>query len=83
MNEASSRSHALLQLNVSWVEQRGKSFGQLNLVDLAGSEDEEDGRHGKNAKEDQDQPVADEARADRQVPAEGSKHIRSASPSSR
>ena len=38
MNDSSSRSHALLQISVAWVEQRGKSFAQLNLVDLAGSE---------------------------------------------
>ena len=38
MNEASSRSHALLMLSVAWSEQRGKSHAQLNLVDLAGSE---------------------------------------------
>eukprot|EP00966_Prymnesium_polylepis_P136439 3152801-Prymnesium_polylepis.1 len=36
MNDVSSRSHALLQINVSWVEKKGKSFGVLNLVDLAG-----------------------------------------------
>ena len=52
MNEASSRSHALLQLSVAWVEQRGKSFAQLNLVDLAGSEGmKKTGAEGKNAKE--------------------------------
>ena len=38
MNETSSRSHALLQLQVNWVEKKGKCFGVLNLVDLAGSE---------------------------------------------
>ena len=52
MNEASSRSHALLQLNVAWTEQKGKSFAQLNLVDLAGSEGmKKTGAQGKNAKE--------------------------------
>ena len=52
MNETSSRSHALLQLSVSWVEQKGKSFAQLNLVDLAGSEGlKKTGAEGKNAKE--------------------------------
>ena len=52
MNEASSRSHALLQLSVAWTEQKGKSFAQLNLVDLAGSEGmKKTGAEGKNAKE--------------------------------
>jgi len=52
MNEASSRSHALLQLSVAWTEQKGKSFAQLNLVDLAGSEGlKKTGAQGQNAKE--------------------------------
>ena len=52
MNESSSRSHALLQISVQWVEQRGKSFAQLNLVDLAGSEGmKKTGAVGANAKE--------------------------------
>ena len=52
MNEASSRSHALLQISVNWTEQKGKSFGVLNLVDLAGSEGlKKSGAEGQNAKE--------------------------------
>ena len=52
MNEASSRSHALLQLSVSWEEKKGKSFAQLNLVDLAGSEGmKKTGAQGAAAKE--------------------------------
>ena len=46
------RSHALLQLSVSWVETKGKSFGILNLVDLAGSDGmKKTGATGQNAKE--------------------------------
>jgi hypothetical protein len=52
MNEASSRSHALLQISVNWTEQKGKSFGVVNLVDLAGSEGlKKSGAEGQNAKE--------------------------------
>jgi len=38
MNSASSRSHALLIVNIEWKKEKEKSYGQLNLVDLAGSE---------------------------------------------
>ena len=49
---AAGRSHELLQLSVSWVETKGKSFGILNLVDLAGSEGmKKTGATGQNAKE--------------------------------
>ena len=52
MNEASSRSHALLQLQVKWTDKKGKSFGVLNMVDLAGSEGmKKTGNTGQNAKE--------------------------------
>mmetsp|Transcript_8106 Transcript_8106/g.20105 ORF Transcript_8106/g.20105 Transcript_8106/m.20105 type:complete len:1749 (-) Transcript_8106:113-5359(-) len=52
MNEVSSRSHALLQLHVSWLDKKGKSFGVLNLVDLAGSEGmKKSGATGQNMKE--------------------------------
>ena len=52
MNDSSSRSHALLMISVSWVEDRGKSRAQLNLVDLAGSEGmKKTGAEGQNAKE--------------------------------
>ena len=52
MNSESSRSHALLILQVAWVEKKGKSFASLNLVDLAGSEGmKKTGATGANAKE--------------------------------
>ena len=52
MNSESSRSHALLILQVAWVEKKGKSFAALNLVDLAGSEGmKKTGATGANMKE--------------------------------
>ena len=52
MNSESSRSHALLILQVAWVEKKGKSFASLNLVDLAGSEGmKKTGATGANMKE--------------------------------
>lgn len=52
MNDQSSRSHALLIMQVTWSEEKTKTFASLNLVDLAGSEGmKKTGATGKAFKE--------------------------------
>lgn len=52
MNDQSSRSHALLIMQVTWSQDKTKTFATLNLVDLAGSEGmKKTGATGKALKE--------------------------------
>ena len=52
MNDQSSRSHALLIMQVTWSQDKTKTFASLNLVDLAGSEGmKKTGATGKALKE--------------------------------
>ena len=52
MNDQSSRSHALLIIQVAWSQQKTKTFATLNMVDLAGSEGmKKTGATGKALKE--------------------------------